>query len=53
MPKWFDWKDLILPIAPGIGTIVLFFYTWHPLFLIVGGLFLAAEAVIIKWRLGK
>jgi hypothetical protein len=51
--KWFKWQDLLLPIAPGVLCVGLFFYTWHPLFLVVGLAFLAAQGVIIGWRLGK
>lgn len=53
MPKWFDWKDIILPFSPAVLCIILFFQTWHPLLLVVGLMFLAAQAVIIAWRLGK
>lgn len=51
--KWFDWRDLFMPILPSIVVLALFFYTWHPLFLVSGLLFLIMEGVLISWRLGK
>lgn len=51
--KWFDWRDLFMPILPSIVVLALFFYTWHPLFLVSGLVFLIMEGVLISWRLGK
>lgn len=49
--EWFDWRDLIIPVGPGIGALILYFWVWHPLLLMVALVLFVIEAIIISWRI--
>lgn len=51
--QWFDARDLLIPILPAAFSLVMFFITWHPIFLAVSVALFGVEAIIIMWRVEK